>query len=49
VGIGAGLHEQFGRNYAEGAQINPKQAARSLLRYLSTDAIGEIWKTSDQR
>jgi NAD(P)-dependent dehydrogenase (short-subunit alcohol dehydrogenase family) len=47
-GIGAGLHEQFARNYAEGAMITPEQAARSLLQHLSTDAIGEIWETSDQ-
>jgi hypothetical protein len=27
--------------------ITPEQAAGSLLDHLSTDAIGEIWRTSD--
>lgn len=44
--IGAGLHERFARNYAEGTLITPGQSAAALLAHLSGDGTGAIWDVS---
>ena len=41
--IGAGLHERFNRNYAEGALITPEHSAAALLAHLAGDDTGTIW------
>lgn len=41
--IGAGLHERFSRNYAEGTLITPERSAAALLAYLADDGTGAIW------
>jgi NAD(P)-dependent dehydrogenase (short-subunit alcohol dehydrogenase family) len=41
--IGAGLHERFNRNYAEGALITPRQSAAVLLDRLVGDDTGAVW------
>jgi NAD(P)-dependent dehydrogenase (short-subunit alcohol dehydrogenase family) len=44
--VGAGLHERFNRNYAEGALITPRQSAAVLLDRLAGDDTGAIWDVS---
>jgi NAD(P)-dependent dehydrogenase (short-subunit alcohol dehydrogenase family) len=44
--IGAGLHERFNRNYAEGALITPGHSAAVLLAHLAGDDTGAIWDVS---
>jgi NAD(P)-dependent dehydrogenase (short-subunit alcohol dehydrogenase family) len=44
--IGAGLHQRFNRNYAEGALITPEHSAAALLAHLSGDHTGMIWDVS---
>jgi len=44
--IGAGLHERFNRNYAEGALITAEHSAAALLAYLAGDDTGAIWDVS---
>ena len=41
--IGAGLHERFNRNYAEGTLITPGQSAAALLAHLAGHDTGAIW------
>jgi NAD(P)-dependent dehydrogenase (short-subunit alcohol dehydrogenase family) len=41
--IGAGLHERFNKNYAEGSLITPEQSAAVLLAHLAGDDTGAIW------
>jgi NAD(P)-dependent dehydrogenase (short-subunit alcohol dehydrogenase family) len=41
--IGAGRHERFNRNYAEGTLITPEYSAAALLAYLAGDDTGAIW------
>jgi NAD(P)-dependent dehydrogenase (short-subunit alcohol dehydrogenase family) len=44
--IGAGLHERFNRNYAEGSLITPEHSAAALLAHLAGDDTGAIWDVS---
>ena len=44
--IGAGLHERFNRNYAEGALITPEYSAAALLALLAGDETGAVWDVS---
>jgi gluconate 5-dehydrogenase/3-oxoacyl-[acyl-carrier protein] reductase len=44
--IGAGLHERFNRNFAEGALLTPEHSAMVLLSHLGGDDTGEIWDVS---
>jgi NAD(P)-dependent dehydrogenase (short-subunit alcohol dehydrogenase family) len=44
--IGAGLHERFNRNYAEGALITPEHSAAVLLARLAGDDTGAVWEVS---
>ena len=44
--IGAGLHERFNRNYAEGTLITAEHSAAALLAHLAGDATGAIWDVS---
>jgi NAD(P)-dependent dehydrogenase (short-subunit alcohol dehydrogenase family) len=44
--IGAGLHERFNKNYAEGALITAQQSAAVLLDRLAGDDTGAIWDFS---
>ncbi len=44
--IGAGLHERFNRNHAEGALITPERSAAALLAHLAGDDTGAIWDVS---
>ena len=44
--IGAGLHERFTRNFAEGALITPEHSASVLLAHLAGDDTGAIWDVS---
>jgi NAD(P)-dependent dehydrogenase (short-subunit alcohol dehydrogenase family) len=44
--IGAGLHERFNKNYAEGSLITPEQSAAVLLAHLAGDDTGAIWDVS---
>ena len=41
--IGAELHEQFNRNFAEGALITPERSAAVLIARLSGEDTGAIW------
>jgi NAD(P)-dependent dehydrogenase (short-subunit alcohol dehydrogenase family) len=41
--IGAGLHERFSRNYAEGTLITPEHSAAALLAHLAGDDTGAVW------
>jgi NAD(P)-dependent dehydrogenase (short-subunit alcohol dehydrogenase family) len=41
--IGAGLHERFNRNFAEGSLITPEHSASVLLAHLAGDDTGAIW------
>jgi NAD(P)-dependent dehydrogenase (short-subunit alcohol dehydrogenase family) len=44
--IGAGLHERFNRNFADGSLITPEHSAAALLAHLAGDDTGEIWDVS---
>jgi NAD(P)-dependent dehydrogenase (short-subunit alcohol dehydrogenase family) len=44
--IGAGLHERFNRNFAEGTLITPEHSAAVLLAHLAGDGTGAIWDVS---
>jgi NAD(P)-dependent dehydrogenase (short-subunit alcohol dehydrogenase family) len=44
--IGAGLHERFKRNFAEGSLITPEHSAAVLLAHLADDETGSIWDVS---
>jgi NAD(P)-dependent dehydrogenase (short-subunit alcohol dehydrogenase family) len=44
--IGAGLHERFNRNYAEGTLITPEHSAAALIAHLPGDDTGAIWDVS---
>jgi NAD(P)-dependent dehydrogenase (short-subunit alcohol dehydrogenase family) len=44
--IGAGLHERFNQNFAEGALITPEHSAAALLAHLAGDDTGAIWDVS---
>ena len=44
--IGAGLHERFNRNFAEGSLITPEHSAAALLAHLADDDTGSIWDVS---
>jgi NAD(P)-dependent dehydrogenase (short-subunit alcohol dehydrogenase family) len=44
--IGAGLHERFNKNFAEGTLIAPEQSAAALLAHLAGDGTGAIWDVS---
>jgi NAD(P)-dependent dehydrogenase (short-subunit alcohol dehydrogenase family) len=44
--IGAGMHERFNRNYAEGTLITPEHSAAVLLAHLAGDDTGAIWDVS---
>jgi NAD(P)-dependent dehydrogenase (short-subunit alcohol dehydrogenase family) len=44
--IGAGLHERFNRNFADGALITPERSAAALLDRLGGDDTGAIWDVS---
>jgi NAD(P)-dependent dehydrogenase (short-subunit alcohol dehydrogenase family) len=44
--IGAGLHERFNRNFAEGSLITPERSAAGLLAHLAGDDTGAIWDVS---
>ena len=41
--IGAGLHERFNKNHAEGSLITPGQSAAVLLAHLAGEDTGAIW------
>ena len=47
--IGAGLHERFNRNYAEGSLITPGHSAAALLTHLAGDDTGVIWDVTTPR
>jgi NAD(P)-dependent dehydrogenase (short-subunit alcohol dehydrogenase family) len=44
--IGAGLHERFNRNYAEGTLITPEHSGAVLLARLAGDGTGDVWDVS---
>ena len=44
--IGAGLHERFNKNHAEGSLITPEHSAAGLLAHLAGDDTGAIWDVS---
>ena len=44
--IGAGLHERFNRNFAEGTLITPEHSAAALIAHLPGDDTGAIWDVS---
>ena len=44
--IGAGLHERFSKNFADGALITPEDSAAALLAHLAGDGTGAIWDGS---
>jgi NAD(P)-dependent dehydrogenase (short-subunit alcohol dehydrogenase family) len=44
--IGAGLHERFNKNFADGALITPEHSAAALLSHLAGDDTGVIWDVS---
>jgi NAD(P)-dependent dehydrogenase (short-subunit alcohol dehydrogenase family) len=44
--IGAGLHERFNKNFADGALITPEHSAAALLSHLAGDDTGAIWDVS---
>ena len=47
--IGAGLHERFNKNFADGVLITPEHSAAALLAYLAGDDTGAIWDVSVTR
>jgi NAD(P)-dependent dehydrogenase (short-subunit alcohol dehydrogenase family) len=44
--IGAGLHERFNKNFADGVLITPEHSAAALLAHLAGDDTGAIWDVS---
>ena len=44
--IGAGLHERFTRNFAEGSLLTPEHSAAVLLAHLAGEDTGSIWDVS---
>jgi NAD(P)-dependent dehydrogenase (short-subunit alcohol dehydrogenase family) len=44
--VGAGLHERFTRNFAEGTLITPERSAAALLACLAGDDTGTVWDVS---
>ena len=44
--IGAGLHERFNKNFADGTLITPEHSAAALLAHLAGDDTGAIWDVS---
>jgi NAD(P)-dependent dehydrogenase (short-subunit alcohol dehydrogenase family) len=44
--IGAGLHERFNKNFAEGTLITPEHSAAALLAHLAGGDTGAIWDVS---
>ena len=44
--IGAGLHERFSKNFAEGTLITPGHSAAVLLAHLAGNDTGAIWDVS---
>ena len=44
--IGAGLHERFNKNFADGGLITPEHSAAALLAHLAGDDTGAIWDVS---
>jgi NAD(P)-dependent dehydrogenase (short-subunit alcohol dehydrogenase family) len=44
--IGAGLHERFNKNFADGVLISPEHSAAALLAHLAGDDTGAIWDVS---
>jgi NAD(P)-dependent dehydrogenase (short-subunit alcohol dehydrogenase family) len=44
--IGAGLHERFNNNFAEGTLIIPGHSAAVLLARLAGDGTGAVWDVS---
>jgi NAD(P)-dependent dehydrogenase (short-subunit alcohol dehydrogenase family) len=44
--IGAGLHQRFNKNFAEGTLITPEHSAAALLAHLAGDDTGAIWDVS---
>ena len=44
--IGAGLHERFNKNFADGILITPEHSAAALLVHLAGDDTGAIWDVS---
>jgi len=44
--VGAGLHERFNRNFAEGALITAEHSASVLIALLARDDTGVIWDVS---
>jgi hypothetical protein len=44
--IGAGLHERFNKNFADGLLISPEHSAAALLAHLAGDDTGAIWDVS---
>ena len=44
--IGAGLHDRFNKNFADGALITPERTAAALLAHLAGDDTGVIWDVS---
>ena len=47
--IGAGLHERFNRNFADGSLITPAHSAAALLTHLAGEDTGAIWDVSTAR
>ena len=45
--VGAGLHERFTRNFAEGALLTPDSSAAALLARLAGDDTGQVWDVHD--
>jgi NAD(P)-dependent dehydrogenase (short-subunit alcohol dehydrogenase family) len=44
--IGAGLHDRFNKNFADGVLITPERSAAALLAHLAGDDTGAIWDVS---
>ena len=44
--IGAGLHERFNKNFADGVLTAPEHSAAALLAHLAGDDTGAIWDVS---
>jgi len=44
--LGAGLHDRFNKNFADGALITPERTAAALLAHLAGDDTGAIWDVS---
>jgi hypothetical protein len=44
--IGAGLHERFNKNFADGGLTTPEHSAAALLVHLAGDDAAVIWDVS---